>query len=162
MDKLGAVDRQERTQMAEAQHISHRYDRELKDVHQHVLEMGELLEQQVDTALEALVTGDPALTDKVIEMDHEVNAHEVEIDEECTRILVRRQPAARDLRLVIAIIKTITDLERIGDQIERIARQAATIHGSGQVDPAELQDLEALGQRAKQMLHRGLEAFADL
>lgn len=148
--------------MVDARHISHRYDRELNEVHQHVLDMGELIEHQMETALEALVTGETALTEKVIDMDHEVNAHEVEIDEECTRILVRRQPAARDLRLVIAIIKTITDLERIGDQIERMSRQAVTIHDSGQADASELQDLEALGQRSRKMLHRGLDAFAGL
>lgn len=148
--------------MDEAGHISHRYDRELNSAHQHVLDMGRLIERQMDRALEAVLSGAPELTKEVIEMDHEVNASEVEIDEECTRILVRRQPAARDLRLIIAIIKTITDLERIGDQTERVARQALAMHAAAQVSESELMDLENLGRRAKKMLHRGLGAFESL
>ncbi|MGH8427801.1 MAG: phosphate signaling complex protein PhoU [Gammaproteobacteria bacterium] len=148
--------------MDEAQHISHRYDSELKAVQDRVLTMGELIERQIDIALAALVAGDHALAEQVTQMDHEVNAHEVAIDEQCTRILARHQPAARDLRLIIAIIKTITDLERIGDEAERIARQAVMMTEFGDMLESELTDLEALGQRVKKMLHIGLDAFARL
>ncbi len=148
--------------MEKTQHISHRYDSELKAVHDRVLVMGELIERQIDAALSALVAGDPALAEKVEQMDHEVNAHEVGIDEQCSRILVRRQPAARDLRLIIAIIKTITDLERIGDEAERVARQAVMMGELGDATESELMDLEALGQRVKKMVHNGLDAFARL
>lgn len=148
--------------MDEMQHISHRYDKELKAVQDHVLVMGELVERQLDTALEAVAEGEPELVGKVEQMDHEVNAHEVAIDEQCSRILVRRQPAARDLRLIIAIIKTITDLERIGDEAERIARQAISMHEAGELDESELMSLEDLGRRVKKMIRSGLEAFREL
>ncbi|MGH8273766.1 MAG: phosphate signaling complex protein PhoU [Gammaproteobacteria bacterium] len=148
--------------MDETQHISHRYDKELKAVHDRVLVMGELVERQLDTALEAVAKGERELVEKVEQLDHEVNSHEVGIDEQCSRILVRRQPAARDLRLIIAIIKTITDLERIGDEAERIARQAISMHESGGLAESELMDLEDLGRRVKKMIRSGLEAFMEL
>lgn len=148
--------------MEQSQHISQRYDDELRAVHDRVFVMGGLIERQIDTALEALVTGNHALAEEVVRMDHEVNAHEVGIDEQCSRILVRRQPAARDLRLIIAIIKTITDLERIGDEAERIAREGVMLNELGNTSESELMDLEALGQRVKKMVHNGLDAFAQL
>ena len=144
------------------QHISHRYDEELEAVRNRVLAMGGLVERQIDTAMLALVEGDSALAEQVENMDHEVNSHEVAIDEQCSRILARRQPAAGDLRLVIAIIKTITDLERIGDESERIAKQAVAMSEFGELTDPDIMDLERLGGRVKKMVHTGLDAFARL
>ena len=148
--------------MTISQHISHRYDEELEAVRNHVLAMGQLVERQIETAMKGLVAGDPTIAERVEVMDHEVNAQEVAIDEQCSRILARRQPAASDLRLIIAIIKTITDLERIGDEAERIAKQAATMHEHGEVAEGDLIELEGMAQRVIKMIQTGLEAFAHL
>ena len=113
MDKLG-------------EHISHQFDEELEDIRNRVMEMGGIVEQQLADAIRALTDKDETLAELVVTSDYKVNALEVQIDEECTQIIAKRQPAASDLRLVIAVIKTITDLERIGDEAERIARM--TMH----------------------------------
>ena len=109
------------------QHISTPYNSELENVRQRVLAMGGLVEQQIVDATRALTEGDGVLGDEVSRNDVRVNQLEVSIDEECSGILARRQPTAGDLRLVYAVIKTITDLERIGDEAERIARMASDL-----------------------------------
>ena len=117
------------------EHTSTQFDAELKAVCVSVLKMGELVKSQFHLALESLKTGDLMAMDRVIDDGHTVNAMEVEIDESCINILVRRQPTANDLRLVSTIIKTINDLERIGDEAENIARMAKQI---SQKHPAQL------------------------
>ena len=97
----------------------------------------------------------------MIEDDHRVNAMEVGLDESCSQIIARRQPAAGDLRLVMAIIKTITDLERIGDEAEKIARMAKLMHGAGQVQLPRL-ELKHVASLALAMLRKALDAFARL
>lgn len=109
------------------EHTSARFDAELGAVCARAMEMYSTVESQFQFALDSLVTGDLVSIDRVVDEGHLVNAMEVEIDEKCTDILVRRQPTANDLRLVAAIIKTVNDLERIGDESENIARMSRLI-----------------------------------
>lgn len=140
-------------------HISRRYNAELEDIRSRVLHMGGLVEQQIDQAIDALVNADTALGESVIMNDTKVNEMEVTIDEECNQIIARRQPAAGDLRLIVAVIKTITDLERIGDEAERIARMA--VHLAQEERPKNnYAEVQALGRHIRQMLHNALDAFA--
>ncbi len=142
-------------------HISGQFNAELEDVRQRVLAMGGLVEHQVASSVRALLGNDAALARQVIEDDRRVNGMEVAIDEECSRILARRQPAASDLRLVVAVIKTITDLERIGDEAERIARMAMDL--SDQEPPRGPHgEIETLGMNVQAMLHDVLDAFARM
>lgn len=147
------------------QHISQKFNEELENVRQRVLTMGGMVEEQIQQSLEALSSLDPELSKEVIERDQKVNAYEVSIDEECTRILAKRQPAAGDLRLVVAIIKTITDLERVGDEAEKIARMAHHISLSMEEHLPSKKQFGAvvhLGNHVKDMLHGALDAFARL
>ncbi|MGD2074096.1 MAG: phosphate signaling complex protein PhoU [Gammaproteobacteria bacterium] len=142
-------------------HISKRYNEELEDIRSRVLAMGGLVEQQLQDAMTSLENQDARLATSVIESDFRVNAMEVAIDEECNLVLARRQPAARDLRLVVAVIKTITDLERIGDEAERIARMASRLAGEERVTRLFTQ-IHSLGQHVRGMVHGALDAFAHL
>jgi phosphate transport system protein len=142
-------------------HISRRYNEELEDIRNRVLAMGGLVEQQLQDAMASLENQDARLAASVIENDFRVNAMEVAIDEECNLVLARRQPAARDLRLVVAVIKTITDLERIGDEAERIARMASRLAGEKGVTRLFTQ-IHNLGQHVRGMVHGALDAFAHL
>lgn len=142
-------------------HISRQFNEELEDIRNKVLAMGGLVEEQINSAITALVSDDVELAESVITHDYQVNALEVTIDEECTQILARRQPTAFDLRLIIAVIKTITDLERIGDQAERVARMA--IHLSEMERPKnQYSELQHLGDQVRAILHSALDAFARM
>ena len=143
------------------EHISKQFDAELEAVRSRVLQMGGMVEQQIVKAVEGLASGDLAALDRVIEDDHRVNAMEVGLDESCSQIIARRQPAASDLRLVMAIIKTITDLERIGDEAEKIARMAKLIHEAERVHLPRL-ELKHVANLALAMLRKALDAFARL
>lgn len=142
-------------------HISHQFQSELEDVRGRVLAMGGLVEQQVKDAVEALMTANGDLAEQVIRNDFRVNGMEVSLDEECGRILARRQPAAGDLRLIISVIKTITDLERIGDEAERIARMAQRLADTDGV-PSSMAEIEHLGELVSTEVHSSLDSFARL
>ncbi|BCV40312.1 phosphate signaling complex protein PhoU [Shewanella algae] len=141
-------------------HISGQFNAELEDIRNRVLAMGGMVERQLEQALDALGSLDAELAQKVIEGDHKVNGMEVMIDEECTRIIAKRQPAASDLRLVIAISKTIADLERIGDACVRIAKAAQEKRSNNQ-QPL-LVSIESMGRHATRMLHSTLDALARM
>ncbi|GEM80095.1 phosphate signaling complex protein PhoU [Vibrio superstes] len=145
--------------MHTGRHISGQYNVELEAIRSHVLTMGGLVEQQLAYALRSLVKQDYELAKKVVAEDHNVNSMEVVIDEACTRIIARRQPTAGDLRLVMTIIKTITELERIGDVASRLARTSLE---NKSADPRYQNSLEPLCRLAIDMLHQVLDAFARL
>ncbi|MEE9158122.1 MAG: phosphate signaling complex protein PhoU [Gammaproteobacteria bacterium] len=144
-----------------SQHISRQFDQELEAIRARVLSMGGLIEAQIDNALEALCHGNSELAEKVIEADIKVNALEVSIDEDCTQILARRQPAASDLRLVLAVGKTITDLERIGDEAEKIGHMALHLAES-QCPKSYYVGVASMGNHVRAMLHDALDAFARM
>lgn len=143
------------------QHISKQFNTELEDLRNRVLTMGGLVEQQLDDALRSFVAGDMELATIVTSRDYQVNALEVAIDEECTQVIARRQPAASDLRLVIAVIKTITDLERIGDEAERIARMAIAF-SEAEGPKKQFATLETMGDQVRRMIHSALDAYARI
>jgi phosphate transport system protein len=142
-------------------HISKQFDAELEAVRTRVLQMGGLVEEQIVKAIDGLASGDLAAIDAIIADDHRVNAMEVELDESCSRIIAKRQPAAGDLRLIIAIIKTITDLERIGDEAEKIARMAKLVHSAERLHMPRL-ELKHVASLAIDMLRKALDSFARL
>ena len=141
-------------------HISGQFNVELESIRTHVLTMGGLVEQQLSYAIQALHKEDIELARKVVRDDHKVNATEVSIDDASTRIIAKRQPTAKDLRLIMAIIKTITDLERIGDVATRIAYVA--IESPSSQERQFQVSLEPLCRQAIQMLHQVLDAFARM
>jgi phosphate transport system protein len=123
--------------------------------------MGGMVEEQIRRAADTLVTGDMAEIAAVQENDHRVNAMEVDLDEACSHIIARRQPAAGDLRLLIAVIKTITDLERIGDEAEKIARMAKLIHDAERMHMPRI-EIRHVANLVLAMLRKSLDAFARL
>ena len=142
-------------------HISRQFNAELEDIRTRVLQMGGLVERQIGQAITALVNADTAVAEAVVTEDYKVNQMEVAIDEECSQIIARRQPAASDLRLVVAVIKTITDLERIGDEAEKIARMAVRL-ATEERPKNNYMEIQALGNHVRQMVHDALDAFARL
>lgn len=144
-----------------AEHTYKQFDAELEGVRSKVLQMGGIVEEQITRAVESLMCGDMQLMDRVIADDHRVNAMEVELDESCSHIIARRQPAAVDLRLLITVIKTITDLERIGDEAQKIARMAKLIQSAERLHMPRM-DLSHVADRAVAMLRQSLDAFARL
>lgn len=142
-------------------HISQQFNAELEAIRHKVLAMGGLVEEQIENATAALVSGDVEQAEGVISRDYQVNAYEVAIDEESIQVLARRQPAAGDLRLIVAVIKTITDLERMGDQAEKVARMA--IHLADMERPKnQYSELEHLSEQVRKMLRGALDAFARM
>ena len=142
-------------------HISHQFNAELEEIRSKVLQMGGLVEQQIEKAMEALMTGDTSLGDEVILGDAKVNHLDVLIDEECNHIIARRQPAAGDLRLVMAVIKTIADLERIGDEAEKIAKMAVRL-AHEERPKNNYAEVQTLGNHVREMVHSALDAFARM
>lgn len=143
------------------QHISRRFDEDLESLRARVLAMGGLVEQHLQSAVSALVDGDSDLGQQVAREDYRVNEMEVQIDEECSRLLATRAPTASDLRLIVAIIKTITDLERIGDEAEKVALIAARL--ATMERPADrYREIKHLGRLTQRLVHDSLDAFARL
>ena len=142
-------------------HISQQYNIELEAIRTHLSEMGGMAQRQVNDAIQALIDADVERAEQVVRADLKVNSMEMGIDEECVRILARRQPAASDLRLVIAVTKAITDLERIGDEATKIARQAIAMNKDG-LAPRGYIEVRHIGGNVARMLQDALDAFARL
>ncbi len=143
------------------QHISAKFNSELEEVKNHLLEMGGKVEQQLSDAVTALVERDSGEAELIIERDHEVNMMEIAIDDECATILARRQPTASDLRLVVAVIKINTDIERIGDEAAKIASQGLRSIEEP-TSPSNLIEIRHIGSHVASMLRDALDAFARL
>ena len=133
------------------------FDEELSDLKTKLLRMAGLAEDQIDKALTALVTRDSALARQVIERDHQVNALDVEIDEESIRLLALHQPAARDLRLVTTAMKIATELERISDLAENVCERAIELNEEPQLKPYI--DIPMMGNMARMMVKESIDAF---
>jgi phosphate transport system protein len=146
----------------QTEHTFKQYDAELEAVRGKVLQMGGLVEEQIINAVDALMDADVALASKVIDRDHAVNALEVAIDEACITIIARRQPTAGDLRMIMMMVKTITDLERIGDEAAKIARVAHKIYESDRMYAPRFNEIRAMCVQVREMLRISLDAFARL
>jgi phosphate transport system protein len=143
-------------------HLSSQFDADLNAVSSKVLEMGGLVESQIINAMQALNTFDMEIVEAVVLAEQRLNTMEVEIDEECSNIIARRQPAARDLRLLMAISKTITNLERAGDEAEKIAKRVRRINEDGMGRNVNIAEIKLSGEMAVSILRRALDAFARL
>ena len=148
--------------MVHSAHTSKQYDAELESVRERVLLMGELVGKQGRLAIDALSRGDVEQIDRIIAEDHRVNALEAGIDESCTQIIARRQPTAVDLRMVIMIIKTITDLERIGDEAKKIAIAARNLSQKKNLTLPRFDKIKHVTNLTLDMLLQSLDAFAKL
>jgi phosphate transport system protein len=142
-------------------HILSRFNADLEGVRSGVLQMGGLVEQQLANGIKALYSGDGRLGEEVARLDHKVNAMEVAIDDDCSRILATRGPTASDLRLIVAIIKTITDLERIGDEAEKLGNIASRL-ATLERPTDRYREIKHIGELVSDMVHGALDAFARM
>jgi phosphate transport system protein len=147
--------------LSRTHHISQQFDKELEDIRSKVLSMGGLVEEFLSQVLDAMSKTDMALAEQIAASDYRVNDMEVNIDGECTAILLRRQPAASDLRLVLAVSKIITDLERVGDEVKKVARIVANFANTGSQRSYYVGVL-AMGNHVRRMLRAALDAFARM
>ena len=143
-------------------HLSSQFDSELSAVSSRVMEMGGLVESEIRTAVYALAQLSLESADQVFELETRVNAMEVDIDRELSSIIARRQPTARDLRLLIAISKTTANLERAGDEADKIARMVKSIINSGSARALPASELRVASDLASGLLRKALDAFARL
>ena len=140
-------------------HISGQFNNELESVRNQIMQMGGLIEQQLADALTAMAENDLELARKVILKDNDVNDFETKVDQDCAQIIAKRQPAASDLRLILTIMKTVTELERVGDSVTSISKMIIDNHGK---KVPSLIGLENMGQIVLKMLHSSLDAFTRL
>ncbi|MGS0893285.1 phosphate signaling complex protein PhoU [Burkholderia stagnalis] len=143
-------------------HLSSQFDADLNAVSSKVLEMGGLVESQIVGAMRALNEFDRDAAERVITAEETLNAMEVDIDQECGNIIALRQPAARDLRLLMSISKTITNLERAGDEAEKIAKRVRRLVDEPAARTVNIAEIKVSGEMAVTILRRALDAFARL
>ncbi len=140
-------------------HLSSQFDTDLTSISTKVLQMGGLVEAQIARAMRALANFDTAMCDQVLAVEQEINALEIEIDGDCNNIIARRQPTARDLRLVMAISKTITNLERAGDEAAKIAKRTKRLMQDPSAHALNYAGVERSGEMAATILRHALDAF---
>ena len=143
------------------QHISRQFNEEMEDIRNKVLTMGGMVEQQIELAAKSFMSSDLGLAEKVILQDDLVDKLQVEIDQECTESLAKRQPAAFDLRMLMATTKIITDLERIGDEAARIAKMTIRLE-STEYYHDQYHEIRHLLEMVKDMLHASLDSVARM
>lgn len=143
-------------------HLSTQFDSELNNVSSRVMELGGLVESQIRQAIFSLAQWNETVAKQVIEDEHRVNMAEVEIDREISSIIGRRQPTARDLRLLMAISKITANLERVGDEAEKIARMVLAILDTGELRALPATDIQVAAELASGQLRKALDAFARL
>ncbi len=142
-----------------SRHISSQFNTELQGLYGHVMTMGALVQEQISNAMTALVSGDVALAEGVVTSDYRINALEVRVDDEIAQIIARRQPAATDLRFIIAIAKTTTDLERMGDEAERIGQMAVRLGPAPGQPSRRFAEITRMGQNVAQQVAGALRAL---
>ncbi|MCW4152111.1 phosphate signaling complex protein PhoU [Halomonas sp. 18H] len=144
-----------------SQHISRQFNHELEELKTHLMAMGGLVEKQVQDAVTALLESDSSLAERVINNDSAVNDMQIKIDDECTRVLARRQPAASDLRLVLAVTRAASDLERVGDEASKIARNAIELIESDSGSRGFV-EVRVISEHVRRMMRDALTSFARL
>jgi len=143
-------------------HWSKQYGQDLEEIRSQMLRMGGLVEEQFRKAVQALLEGDVALAEAVIATDEQVNQLEVSLDKNCAELIVRRQPAANDLRMVVATMKVVTDIERIGDEAIKVARAAKNLQTRNLLLLSEYRPIHSIADTAKKMLRSAFDAYARL
>ncbi len=143
-------------------HLSSQFDADLTLLATRLLEMGGLVESQITHAIDALNTFDMELVERVVEGERRLNAMEIEIDEEISNVIARRQPAARDLRLLMAASKCVTNLERAGDEARKIAKRTRRIAMGSNARDINIAEIKVSGEMASGVLRRALDAFARM
>ena len=145
-----------------AEHIYKQYDTDLEAIRAKVLEMGGIVEEQLADCVSSIINADGKLADSVIKKDLRVNALESEIDEDCSLIIAKRSPAARDLRNVLMMLKIITDLERIGDEASKIAKATHRIYDENRMIKPRTKEIQSIFETLRFMLRTALNSFARL
>ncbi|MDZ7865975.1 phosphate signaling complex protein PhoU [Acidovorax sp.] len=143
-------------------HLDHQFDAELEDITRRVLSMGGLVENQVSQALYCVACPTPEVVQRVLQRERDVNAMELEIDREVCSIITRRQPAAMDLRLLMALSKTTANLERAGDEAVKVARMGKAMHEHSRTRDFPTSGLRIAGDLASEQLSKSLDALARM
>jgi len=143
-------------------HISQRFNQEMHDVYKNVREMGGLVEEQLDSAIKALINGDKEMAQMVMESDKAINDKDIEIHDLCVHVMATQQPIATDLRMLVSAMKASTDLERVGDEAEKVARVVISSHKNATASHACYSDLIHMAEITQTMLNASLDAFARM
>jgi phosphate transport system protein len=148
--------------MPDSQHVSSQFDEDLGRLRRHVLQMGGLVETQIEAAIAAYSSGEVTNVKTIVEGDRRINELEKAIDDDCAHIIAKRQPAASDLRLVLGVSKIVTDLERGGDEAKKIAKGVRRMHDNGYQPGQFGVGIRHLAEAALNQVHQALDAFARL
>ncbi len=144
------------------EHTSKQFDVEMEAIRSGVLSMGGLVERQLSRAIAALESEDETALDAVGADEREINQFQIDIDQQCAQIIARRQPAAVDLRMILTVSKVVNDLERVGDEVKKIAYKAAQARGADSLRRVRYYDVVRAAREAQRMLRMSLDSFARL